>query len=59
MLEEPEVAADPETIIERMTETFTRRTAARPGRVTTDERAEAEALIESKFGTEAWTYLLP
>jgi len=48
-----------ETIIERMTETFTRRTGAAPGAVTAAERVEAEALVESKFATEAWTYLLP
>lgn len=48
-----------ETIIERMTETFTRRTGAISGVVTPGERAEAEELVTTKFATEAWTYLLP
>ncbi len=48
-----------ETIIERMTDTFVRRTGAVAGTVTTAERAEAEDLVQTKFATEAWTYLLP
>lgn len=48
-----------EVIIERMTETFTRKTNARDGAVTVDERAEAEELVRAKFSTEAWMYLLP
>jgi len=48
-----------ETIIERMTESFVRRTDAVPGKVTVEERAEAEELVRTKFDTEAWTYLLP
>lgn len=48
-----------ETIIERMTETFRRRTNAADGAVTFDERAEAEELVRTKFATEEWTYLLP
>lgn len=48
-----------ETIIERMTDSFRRRTSAVDGTVTVDERAEAEDLVTTKFATEDWTYLLP
>jgi lipoate-protein ligase A len=48
-----------ETIIERMSETFRRRTNAAPGAVTVDERTEAEELVRTKFSTETWTHLLP
>jgi lipoate-protein ligase A len=48
-----------ETIIERMTETFVRRTGAADGAVTATERAEAEELVRTKFATEEWTHLLP
>lgn len=47
-----------ETIIERMTDTFTRRTGATVGAVSAVERAEAEELVNSKFATEAWTFLI-
>ncbi|HEX5165230.1 MAG TPA: biotin/lipoate A/B protein ligase family protein [Thermomicrobiales bacterium] len=48
-----------ETIIERMSASFTRRTNAAAGAITVDERSEAEELVTSKFATEEWTYLLP
>jgi lipoate-protein ligase A len=48
-----------ETIIERMSASFTRRTNAAAGAITVDERTEAEELVASKFATEAWTFLLP
>jgi lipoate-protein ligase A len=48
-----------ETIIERMTATFTGWTGARPGAVTVDEHAEAEELVATKFSADEWTHLLP
>jgi lipoate-protein ligase A len=48
-----------ETIIERMTESFVRRTNAAPGAVTVEEREAAEELVRTKFATEEWTHLLP
>ena len=46
-------------IIERLKETFAGSTARRPGTVTADELAEAEALVESKFATEEWLHRVP
>ncbi len=46
-------------IIERFAETFTALYAATPGEVTPDEYAEAEALVTSKFATDAWLHRVP
>ncbi|MGM1017811.1 MAG: lipoate--protein ligase family protein [Actinomycetota bacterium] len=46
-------------IIDRFVETFRAHTAAEDGVITEDERAEAEALVESKFATEAWLHRVP
>ncbi len=48
-----------EEIIERMKETFTTLYGATPGELTDAEYAAAEALVESKFGTEAWLQRVP
>lgn len=46
-------------IIDRFAETFTALYAAVPGEVTADEYAEAEALVASKFATDAWLHRVP
>jgi len=46
-------------IIERMKQTFVSITGAVPGDITPEEYAKAEALVESKFATEAWLYRVP
>ncbi|MEJ1153991.1 biotin/lipoate A/B protein ligase family protein [Microbacterium marmarense] len=46
-------------IIERFIETFTRLYGAAPGSITDEEYAEAEALVESKFSTDAWLRRVP
>lgn len=46
-------------IIERFAETFTALYAATPGEVAPDEYAEAEALVVSKFATDAWLHRVP
>jgi lipoate-protein ligase A len=48
-----------EAIIERFIETFTNLYGAVPGNITDDEYAEAEALVESKFATDAWLRRVP
>jgi lipoate-protein ligase A len=49
-----------DTIVERMIDTFARRHGGlAEDRITDDEMAQAEKLIEEKYGTDAWTYLLP
>lgn len=48
-----------DAIIERFIETFTRLYGAEPGHITDEEYAEAEALVESKFSTEAWLRRVP
>jgi lipoate-protein ligase A len=48
-----------ETIIERFIETFTNLYGAVPGHITEDEYAEAEALVASKFATDAWLHRVP
>lgn len=48
-----------EAIIERFIETFSTLYGAEPGRITADEYAEAEALVESKFATDAWLHRVP
>ncbi|GAA5146823.1 biotin/lipoate A/B protein ligase family protein [Microbacterium pseudoresistens] len=46
-------------IIDRFIETFRGLTDAEDGTVSPDEYAEAEALVESKFATDAWLYRVP
>ncbi len=48
-----------EEIIERFIATFRSLTDAETGTVTADEYAAAEALVESKFATEAWLHRVP
>lgn len=48
-----------EAIIETFIETFTRLYAATPGHITDEEYAEAAALVESKFRTDAWLHRVP
>ncbi|MFB8188294.1 biotin/lipoate A/B protein ligase family protein [Microbacterium sp. NPDC055988] len=46
-------------IIERFKDTFRSLTDAETGTITADEYAEAEALVASKFATEAWLHRVP
>ena len=46
-------------IIEHLHDTFVSLTGARSGELSDDELAEAEALVEEKFGNDEWTFLLP
>ena len=46
-------------IIERFKDTFRSLTDAEDGAVSPEELAEAEALVESKFATEAWLHRVP
>lgn len=46
-------------IIERFTDTFAKLYGAVPGTITDDEYAEAEALVASKFATDAWLHRVP
>ncbi|MEJ1089865.1 lipoate--protein ligase family protein [Microbacterium sp. Mu-80] len=46
-------------IIERFKDTFRSLTGAEDGAITDDEYAEAEALVDSKFATEAWLHRVP
>ncbi|MCE0509951.1 lipoate--protein ligase family protein [Microbacterium sp. KKR3/1] len=46
-------------IIERFKDTFRSLTDAETGSVTADEYADAEALVTSKFATEAWLHRVP
>lgn len=46
-------------VIDRLVDTFTKLYGAEPGHITPDENAEAEALIESKFATDAWLKRVP
>ncbi len=48
-----------EAVIDRFVETFTRLYGAEPGHITAEEYAEAEALVESKFATDAWLRRVP
>jgi lipoate-protein ligase A len=48
-----------EAIIQRFIETFTSLYGAVPGSITEDEYAEAEALVDSKFATDAWLRRVP
>ncbi|MGJ0389508.1 lipoate--protein ligase family protein [Microbacterium sp. CGR1] len=46
-------------IIERFKDTFRSLTSAEDGAITADEYADAEALVESKFATDAWLQRVP
>ncbi|PRB61747.1 biotin/lipoate A/B protein ligase family protein [Microbacterium sp. MYb45] len=46
-------------IIERFKDTFRSLTDAETGSIAADEYADAEALVESKFATEAWLHRVP
>ncbi|MFE6997067.1 lipoate--protein ligase family protein [Microbacterium sp. NPDC057659] len=46
-------------IIERFKATFRSLTGAEDGSITPDEYADAEALVESKFATDAWLHRVP
>lgn len=48
-----------EAIIERLKDTFANLYGAQPGRITESEYAEAEALVTSKFATDAWLHRVP
>nr|WP_274637010.1 biotin/lipoate A/B protein ligase family protein [Microbacterium bovistercoris] len=48
-----------EAIIERFIETFGTLYGATPGHITEEEYAEAEALVASKFATDAWLNRVP
>jgi lipoate-protein ligase A len=48
-----------EAIIAKLEETFANLYGAVPGHITDDEYAEAEALVESKFATDAWLRRVP
>ncbi len=48
-----------EQIIARFIETFSGLYAAVPGHITAEEYAEAEALVASKFTTDAWLRRIP
>jgi len=48
-----------EAIIDRFIDTFTTLYGAVPGRITDEEYAEAEALVASKFATDAWLHRVP
>ncbi|MFT4215235.1 MAG: lipoate--protein ligase family protein [Microbacterium sp.] len=48
-----------EAIIQRLKDTFTTLYAAEPGSISADEYAEAEALVASKFATDAWLHRIP
>ncbi|MBS0023968.1 lipoate--protein ligase family protein [Microbacterium paraoxydans] len=46
-------------IIERFIDTFRSLTSAEDGSITPEEYADAEALVESKFSTDAWLHRVP
>lgn len=48
-----------ETIIDHITGTFREKYGLTVGSITADEMAEAERLVESRFGTQKWIYFLP
>ena len=48
-----------EAIIERLKDTFANLYGAQPGHITEEEYAEAEALVASKFATDAWLHRVP
>jgi lipoate-protein ligase A len=46
-------------IIDRFVDTFRSLTSAEDGSISAEEYADAEALVESKFATEAWLHRVP
>ncbi|QAY59057.1 lipoate--protein ligase family protein [Microbacterium protaetiae] len=48
-----------DAIIDRFIDTFTHLYGAVTGHITDEEYAEAEALVASKFATDAWLYRVP
>ena len=46
-------------IIDHLHRSFVELTGATPGALTAEEIEEAEALVESKFANDEWTFLLP
>jgi len=48
-----------EQVIERFIDTFTHLYGATPGTISPDEYAEAEELVRTKFGTDAWLNRVP
>ncbi len=46
-------------VIERFIQTFTTLYGATPGRISDEEYAEAQALVDSKFATDAWLQRVP
>jgi lipoate-protein ligase A len=48
-----------EAIIARFIDTFTKLYGAAPGHISDEEYAEAEALVASKFSTDAWLHRVP
>ncbi|HKT56437.1 MAG TPA: biotin/lipoate A/B protein ligase family protein [Microbacterium sp.] len=48
-----------EQVIERFIDTFTNLYGATPGTISPDEYAEAEELVRTKFGTDAWLNRVP
>ncbi|MBN9207226.1 MAG: lipoate--protein ligase family protein [Microbacterium ginsengisoli] len=48
-----------EEIIDRFIDTFTNLYGAHAGHITEEEYAEAEALVASKFATDAWLHRVP
>lgn len=48
-----------EAIIERLKDTFANLYGAQPGHITESEYADAEALVTSKFATDAWLHRVP
>jgi lipoate-protein ligase A len=48
-----------EQIIDRFISTFSTLYGAEPGRISDEEYAEAEALVESKFSSDAWLHRVP
>ncbi|GAA1700851.1 biotin/lipoate A/B protein ligase family protein [Microbacterium sediminicola] len=48
-----------EAIMQKLSDTFAARYGAAPGRITDEEYAEAEALVASKFATDAWLHRVP
>jgi lipoate-protein ligase A len=48
-----------DTIIDFLIERFTALTGATSGTVSADEQTDAEELVQTKFATREWTYLLP
>ena len=48
-----------EAIIERFVATFSTLYGATPGHITDDEYAEAQALVDTKFSSDAWLHRVP